>query len=321
MLFSSERSAPGRVSSAGARPPKDEGRVQVAEALLVDLGEELERAVGRDLLRVDLRIGSGDAVQDERREAGQATGRRERREGPAERAQVRGGRKRRHAAQAQVRCPVRREGRGEQRRMASLGVAGDHVATGEPPVELARGADDVHDSAAFRATHQVGMYPGCPEALVVGVRHGVPRLEPGSELLGRIEGVGPLRGPRGSADVRDPGGPVRPAHDGPAVLRRLAAGEHHEARDPDGLAADAGRAVEERPGPSRLRQRIADLASPDQVAVRVLGERLRRLVELEARRRLRHLGLGDGRGGHQGDQAKQGDASWTGQVSLLRRGT
>ncbi len=57
--------------------------------------------------------------------------------------------------EAQVRCPAGREGRREQRRMASLGVAGDHVATGEPPVELARGADDVHDSAALRATHQV----------------------------------------------------------------------------------------------------------------------------------------------------------------------
>ena len=231
---------------------------------------------------------------------------------------MRGGRKRRHAAEAQVRCPVGREGGREQRRMASLGVAGDHVATGEPAVELARGADDVHDSAAFRATHQVRMYPGCPEALVVGVRHGVPRLEPGSELLGRIEGVGPLRGPRGSADVRDPGRAVRPAHHGPAVLRRLAAREHHEARDPDRLAADARRAVEERPGPSRLRQGIVHLASPDQVAMRVLGQRLRRLVERQARGRLRHLGLGDGRGSHQGDQAEQGDANGAGQVSLLR---
>ncbi len=52
--------------------------------------------------------------------------------------------------------------------------------------------------------------------------------------------------------------------------------------------------------------------------MRVLGQRLRRLVERQARGRLRHLGLGDGRGRHQGDQAEQGDANGAGQVSLLR---
>ena len=157
------------------------------------------------------------------------------------------------------------------------------------------------------------MDPGRSEALVVGVRDGVAGLEPGAELRRRVEGVGPLRRPRGRAGVRDAARAVRPADHRPAALRRLAAREHHEARDADRLAADARRAVEERPGPSGLRQGDSRPCGPRSGRRACTWRAPWAACRASGRRGPWGPWPRRGRGGDQGEQAQQGDASGAGQ--------